>query len=106
MLMKTINIKKSLITLLLCSGLIVSGLYSFTPTAPPAEAAGSASNFSSDAESSNQVEVTPLFWHLVIRQALTKAGCENIRRLMPNRGDLKCLGAGPVWVLIPKNMGW
>lgn len=50
--------------------------------------------------------IKPMFWHLVIRIALTKAGSENIRRIMPNSGDLKCLKAGKVWVLIPKGMGW
>jgi hypothetical protein len=48
----------------------------------------------------------PQIWHLVIRQALTKAGCENIRRTFPNSSDLKCVGAGKVWVLIPKGMGF
>lgn len=48
----------------------------------------------------------PMIWHLVIRIALTKAGCENIRRIMPNSGGLKCVKAGKVWVLIPKGMGY
>jgi len=37
---------------------------------------------------------------------MTKAGCENVRRLMPNKSDLKCIKAGKVWVLIPKGQGW
>lgn len=48
----------------------------------------------------------PMIWHLVIRIALTKAGCENIRRITPNSWNLKCVRAGSVWVLIPVGRGY
>lgn len=54
----------------------------------------------------SEQETHPMFWHLVIRIVTNKAACENIRRIMPNGNDLKCISAGKVWVLIPKGQGW
>ncbi|SNS30883.1 hypothetical protein SAMN06893096_103154 [Geodermatophilus pulveris] len=100
--------RKRLIATLLTFGLALGAV----PALSAATSSGDVRVASADVtpsaqQTSDSADVArPMIWHLVIRIALTKAGCENIRRIMPNSGSLKCVKAGKVWVLIPKGMGW
>ena len=93
------NLKVSMVALALV-GLAIGSQSALTgpATVPRGGAVVGAAHESAQAQ--------PMIWHLVIRIALTKPGCENIRRIMPNRGQLKCVKAGKVWVLIPKGKGY
>jgi hypothetical protein len=92
--------KATLAVLALTGVVIGSSSVSVTANAAPNSGAVAVSGVGSRAEAK------PMIWHLVIRIALTKAGCENIRRVMPNKNGLKCVKAGKVWVLIPTGKGY
>ena len=100
----SISIKKRLIAGLAILGLLVGAGLQSTPAS--AQTASEDAAISTLAETRNNQKAEPAVWHLVLRILMTKAGCENVRRLMPNKSDLKCIKAGKVWVLIPKGQGW
>jgi hypothetical protein len=97
-------IKKRLVAGLATFGLLVGAGFQSTPAS--AQTANEDTAISTLTETKNGQKAEPAVWHLVLRILMTKAGCENVRRLMPNKGDLKCIKAGKVWVLIPIGRGW
>lgn len=99
---------KPIIAGLLASGLALGGgsVLSASVAGNAVQPAPSIAASSGNQSSMSPTSSRPMLWHLVIRIAMTKAGCDNIKRIMPNSGNLKCVKAGKVWVLIPKGMGY